>query len=74
MTSAEQASPAHPLQLSLAPESVGFAAYTSAAQPAGLLLGFVNEGAVSFEAASLTPGARIAGSFEGQVFQTNCYE
>ena len=55
-------------------ESVGFAAYTSAAQPAGLLLGFVNEGAVSFEAASLTPGARIAGSFEGQVFQTNCYE
>jgi len=55
-------------------ESVGFAAYTSPAQPAGILLGFVNEGAVTFDAASLAPGARVAGSFEGQVFQTNCFE
>ena len=35
---------------------------------------FVSEGAISLEAASLEPGARITGSFEGELFQTNCYE
>jgi hypothetical protein len=55
-------------------ETVGFAAYSSPAAPAGALLGFVSEGAVTFEAASLTPGAPITGSVEGQVFQTSCLE
>jgi hypothetical protein len=55
-------------------ESVGFAAFVSPAQPAGLLLGFVSEGAVTFSAASLEPGARITGEVEGELFQTNCLE
>jgi len=55
-------------------ETVGFAGYNSPAQPNGLLLGFVSEGAVTFEAASLSAGAPIVGSVEGQVFQTNCFE
>jgi len=55
-------------------ETVGFAGYNSPAQPAGLLLGFVSEGAVTFEAAGLAPGAPIVGSVEGELFQTNCFE
>lgn len=55
-------------------ETVGFAAYSSPAQPNGLLLGFVSDGAVTFEAASLAAGAPIVGSVEGEVFQTNCFE
>lgn len=55
-------------------ESVGFAAYVSEARSAGMLLGFVSEGAVTFDAASLVPGAPVTGAFEGQLFQTNCYE
>ena len=55
-------------------ETVGFAGFNSPAQPNGLLLGFVSEGAVTFEAASLAADAPIVGSVEGQVFQTNCFE
>ena len=55
-------------------ETVGFAGYSSPAQPNGLLLGFVSEGVVTFEAASLAADAPIVGSVEGQVFQTNCFE
>jgi len=55
-------------------ESVGFAAFVSPAQPAGILLGFVSEGAVSFDAASLEPGSPVVGTFTGELFQTNCYE
>ncbi|HTV26082.1 MAG TPA: CotH kinase family protein [Polyangiaceae bacterium] len=55
-------------------ESVGFAAYTSAAQPSGAFLGFVSEGAVEFDAAGLGDGARVAGRFEGELFQTRCLE
>lgn len=55
-------------------ESVGFAAFISEAQPAGALLGFVSEGAVTFESASLTPDAPIVGAFEGELFQTGCFE
>lgn len=55
-------------------ESVGFVAYVSPAQPNGLLLGFISEGAIELEAASLEPDARVAGRFDGELFQTNCYE
>jgi hypothetical protein len=55
-------------------ETVGFAGYNSPAQPDGLLLGFVSEGAVTFEGASLTPGAALVGEVEGELFQTNCFE
>jgi hypothetical protein len=55
-------------------ESVGFAAFVSPAQPNGLLLGLVSEGALDLAAASLSAGDRVSGSFEGQIFQTNCFE
>ena len=55
-------------------ETVGFAAFVSPAQPNGLLLGVVSEGAIEFEAASIVEGARVAGRFQGEIFQTNCYE
>jgi hypothetical protein len=55
-------------------ETVGFAAFVSPAQPDGLLLGFVSEGAIEFSAAGLAAGDRVAGRFEGELFQTNCFE
>jgi hypothetical protein len=55
-------------------ETVGFAAFVSPEQPNGLLLGFVSEGAIEFSAAGLTAGDRVAGRFEGELFQTNCFE
>jgi hypothetical protein len=55
-------------------ETVGFAAFVSPAQPDGLLLGFVSEGAIEFSAAGLAAGDRVAGHFEGELFQTNCFE
>lgn len=54
-------------------ETVGFAAFISPEQPTGSLLGFVSEGFVEFDAASLAAGAPIAGRFGGQIFQTNCF-
>lgn len=55
-------------------ETVGFAAFVSPAQPAGALLGFISEGAIEFDAAGLEAGARVAGRFEGEIFQTGCFE
>lgn len=55
-------------------ETVGFAAFVSPAQPDGVLLGFVSEGAIEFDAAGLGAGDRVAGRFEGEIFQTNCFE
>jgi hypothetical protein len=55
-------------------ETVGFAAFLSPAQPAGVFLGFVSEGAIELDAAGLDAGDRVAGRFEGELFQTNCFE
>lgn len=55
-------------------ETVGFAAFISPAQPNGALLGFVSEGAIEFDAAGLRADERVAGRFEGELFQNNCFE
>lgn len=55
-------------------ETVGFAAFVSPEQPAGVFLGFVSEGAIELDAAGLDAGDRVAGRFEGELFQTNCFE
>jgi spore coat protein H len=55
-------------------ETVGFAAFVSPEQPAGVFLGFVSEGAIEFDAAGLDADDRVAGRFEGELFQTNCFE